>query len=505
MAMLIALGTAGQCAITQMAVQTIDGFGKPTASFSEGGQIGLGISFYNNNANVGRVYFEFYIYEPSDTQKQHPVFTHLGNSAPGGAGNKSFSLKVPVNLFYTKPGFYIFQGVAKADTETVTDYRRFRILPGVIDLFYPPNAMKDVADNPLVFRWYSSGADKYRILFDDNSGFMNPIWSTETDQASVEYPAFPADPRQKLSSGIVYWWKVEGLDAFGNKILDSRAPFSFTLKEAIASDVLVERIGMLIDSEKEEIFIFADVKNAGGKAEYNIPLSVYFNGEQVGSAKTIDVIQVNETKRVTFDCSSKAMQLLGAKEAINVVISGMINFADDSQKNNLLTAALKIELEKAKIIGRITDSESPPMGVEGVSVFYSGPVSGEVKTNNGGHYKIENLPLGEYTIRTVKEGFEVPSSLLIRLEKRKACTGNNVVLVKLGEEAVLLIADPSYSPADPYLGESITVQVRIKDSKGIDKVEILYQLPGEEGARTIEMNRVSGDQKEGVYEATIKQ
>jgi len=495
----------GKCEITQMNVQTLDGLGRPCSSFSAGGQIGLEISCYNSES-ISRVYFEFYIFDPDNKE----VFRHLGNSAPGNIGNKFSSVKNIPLTFYTVPGYYTFRGVVRTEPPQANpseEIVKFRILPGFIDLFYPPDGIKDLADDPLVFRWYSSGADRYRIYLDENSGFFNPVWTAETDQSNIQYPSNPLEPRQKLSSGVVYWWKVEGLDARGNKILETRVPFSFTIKAPVValSDVALDKIGFLIDSENEKISLFVDVKNLGGKAEYNIPVMAYFNGAQIGTVEKIELLQSGETKRILFDCSDRSMEILGTNESAKVVVSGMIDFTDDNFKNNILTAELEIAFEKAKISGRVTDGESVPGGIEGVSIIYSGPVSGEVRTDPRGYYKIENLPPGEYRIKAIKEGYGEATPLTVRIEKRKVYTGSNFILVKAGVEAVLLIGEPSCTPQTVHPGDSVTIQVRVKDNKGIEKVEILYQLPGEETIRTLEMKRISGDNKEGIYEAVIKQ
>lgn len=492
----------GYCAIEQLSVATLDGLGNPSYAFSVGGQIGLFISCYNSES-VARVYFEFYIYDPNGKE----VFRHLGNSSPGNTGNKSSSLRNIPLTFYTIPGYYTFKGVVTTGALPSEKSITFRILPGSIDLTYPPNGIKELADNPITFRWYSSGAGRYRIYLDDNSGFLNPIWSEETNQPSIQYPISSTDPRQKLSAGVEYWWKVDGLDASGNKIMNTRLPFSFTIKAATtaSSDVAVDKLDFLFDDEKEEIFISVYVKNRGGRGEYNIPVTAYLNGKQAGPVQNIEVLQVGETKKVLFDCSDQAKKILKEKGEISIIISGMIDFSDDNASNNILASELKLILGKAKILGRVTDNDSPPKGIGDAIILYSGPISGEVKTNPGGNYVIENLILGEYTLKAIKDGYEPPSQITARVEKRKAYTGNDFVLSKLVTGSVLLIEEPSYEPRVVRKGDAITIRVKVKDFKGVKKVEMHYQLPGEEEVRVLEMKLVSGDDREGVYEAVIKQ
>jgi len=327
-------------------ISVFDSAGKERTTYSSSEKIGFSITCYNS-VPVDRIYFEFCVKSPTG----QVVFKHTGNSAVGnvvGLGGSSIK-NIPISGFYNTPGKYIYEAKVSAGTGSlpVVKYMEFYIYSPSIILSYPANGAKDLIDKPLTFRWVSSGATRYRVYVDDDKGFYNCLFQTgsgeypDPETTYFQYPISPQDTRQKLAGGVLYWWKVEGLDNAGNVVAKTPVPFSFSLKETAPStatkDLAVTDIILDEESTASELKFNVLVKNQGGTGISATRVNLYINGVPVIPYQVLDFINTGETKTLAFLC--------GASQEKIVTVSAAIDFPDDNMKNNMFTKTFTLALE----------------------------------------------------------------------------------------------------------------------------------------------------------------
>ncbi|NIM03476.1 hypothetical protein GTN66_04935 [bacterium] len=327
-----------------------DSAGKERTTYSSSEKIGFSVTCYNPQP-VDRIYFEFYVYNAQGAQ----VFKHTGNSAEGKVGTGSSSIRnIPISQFYRSPGKYFYMAKVIAGSSTgspeASNYMVFYVYSPAITLSYPANGARDLIDKPLTFRWVSSGATKYRVYVDDDKGFYNTLFQTGKGEypdpvtTYFQYPTSPKDPRQKLAGGVVYWWKVEGLDSQGNVVAKTPVPFSFTLKETVPSvttkDLAVTDIILDEQSTAGGLKFDVLVKNQGGMAISNTRVNLYVNGVPVIPFQLLDFINTGEEGTLTF--------VGEAVEEKMVTVSAALDFPDDNIKNNMLTKVFTLARERKR-------------------------------------------------------------------------------------------------------------------------------------------------------------
>jgi hypothetical protein len=341
-------GFAGAQTIEIRDISIFDSAGGSRMTFSSTEKITFAVTCYNSGS-VDRIYFKFYVRSPEGVE----VFRHKGNSTIGRIGLGGSSIKnIPISQFYKTPGKYIYEAevIAGSATRASSAVRSlaFYVYSPSITLSYPANGAKDLIDKPLTFRWVSSGATKYRVYVDDDKGFYNCLFQTGSGEypdpqtTYFQYPTSPQDPRHKLAGGVLYWWKVEGLDNAGNVVAKTPVPFSFTLKETAPSvttkDLAVTDIILDKESTASELKFDVLVKNQGGMAISTTRVNLYVNGVPVIPYQVLDFINTGEEKTLTFLCG-------GSKEKM-VIVSAAIDFPDDNMKNNMLTESFTLALEQ---------------------------------------------------------------------------------------------------------------------------------------------------------------
>ncbi len=363
--------TSGSIKITEIKILDSAGRERIPPNYSSSEKIGFSITCYNAYENAKVIWFYFYVRGPSGKT----VFTHIGNIGVGkvDVGTEKSSIKnIPIGDFYEGSGKYTYTAVVNVEyagvTGIATKAMDFYVYSPSLTLSYPANGAKDLIDKPLTFRWVSSGATKYRVYVDDDKGFYNCLFQTgkgeypDPPATYLQYPTSPQDPRQKLAGGVVYWWKVEGLDSQGNVVAKTPIPFSFTLKETAPSastkDLAVTDIILDEDSTASELKFNVLVKNQGGMAISNTRVNLYINGVPVIPYQLLGFINIGKEETLTF--------LGGAVKEKMVTVSAAIDFPDDNIRNNMLTKAFTLALEPRhyelwevwKIIKTfITDSE----------------------------------------------------------------------------------------------------------------------------------------------------
>jgi hypothetical protein len=328
-------------------ISVFDSAGKERTTYSSSEKIGFSVTC-DNQELVDRIYFEFYVYSSKDEQ----VFKHTGNSAAGNVGiGSSRIMNIPISRFYKSPGKYFYLAKVIAGTAfdfPAANYEVFYVYSPSITLSYPVNGARDLIDKPLTFRWVSSGATKYRIYIDDDKGFYNTLFQTGKGEypdpvtTYFQYPTSPRDPRQKLAGGVVYWWKVEGLDSQGNVVAKTPVPFSFTLKETAPSvttkDLALTDIILDEDSTASDLKFDVLVKNQGGTAISNTRVNLYINGVPVIPYQLLNFVNAGEEESLTF--------LGGAVKEKIVTVSAALDFPDDNIKNNMLTKTFTLSVER---------------------------------------------------------------------------------------------------------------------------------------------------------------
>ncbi len=341
------LPTASSASIEIKDISIFDSAGSPRTTFSATENITFSVTCYNLSL-VDKIRFEFYVYGP----EKERVFAHTGNSAVGNPGLAGSSIKnIPIRQFYKTPGRYLYEAKvfpgAESSVLPAVKYLAFYVYSPSITLSYPADGARDLIDKPLIFRWVSSGATKYRVYVDDDKGFYNTLFQTgkgeypDPQATYFQYPMSPQDPRQKLAGGVVYWWKVEGLDNEGNVVAKTPIPFSFTLKETAPApttkDLGVTDIILDEESTASELKFDVLIKNQGGMAISNTRVNLYVNGVALVPHQVLDFINIGETKTLKF--------LGGETKEKVVTVSAAIDFPDDNMKNNMLTKIFTLTLE----------------------------------------------------------------------------------------------------------------------------------------------------------------
>ncbi|PKN00883.1 MAG: hypothetical protein CVU77_08050 [Elusimicrobia bacterium HGW-Elusimicrobia-1] len=415
------LSAAAAAAVEIRAAYVTDGLGARRTTFSSTERITLKAEVYNS-APSDRIDFVFIIYDALGSK----LMEHTGNSVPGsvGAGGSSLSA-VQISRFYKSPGSYVYElkvneirGGAVADSKT--SRASFFVYSPILTLTYPNNNAMNLADSPLAFRWAGSGAAKYRISVDDDMSFYNTIFSAETLDTFYSYPQNPPDIRQRLKGSQNYYWKVEGLDAFGNVIAASQMPFVFTIKDTASSQISrdIGIVSVVIEPPDEDfVLIKVEIKNLGARGESGIPVALFVDGVSAGSSR-IEFLNAGQSFVAEFRTPRP--------KAEKIVVTAAHNFIDDTPANNMLTLTLALPqamaVTRGRIIGKALEDDgdkSKDKGIDGAAVSYVGPVSGEVKTAVNGQYQIRDLPLGAYKISVTHPDYE-PAEASVELSRSRA-------------------------------------------------------------------------------------
>jgi len=439
-------------------VSVLDSLGNSRTVFSSNEKISMRIET-NCTSPVSRIYYRFYIYNPSGMQ----VFYHDGNSTEGNVGQGAATIRnIPVSSIYSSIGIYTFKGEVVVDG-TVQDSRNitFSIYSPQITLTYPPNGVEDLVDRPVVFRWVSSGASRYRVYVDDERSFFNPIWQTDTTATSATYPLNPAEDRQKLSSGVVYYWKVEGYSSDGTLVAESPEPFSFSIKEEATSTSMrnagfISIIYDISSTPPQDVKFILKVKNTGDQSISNLKVNLFVDGV-LSANYIIPTLLAGQTQDVIIGTSGIF------KEA--VLVTGVLDISDDNVKDNILTKTVEIPLPPEyrnvpKILGRVVE-KTTGMGIGGIVVKIKGPLSAEKITNPGGFYKFEKLPLGKYTVLVEDTNDYKGDFLEVDIRDKRAFRVEDLKI-----EAVIS-AEKQYSPEEIWQ----KIKKKIKDAEILKELE----------------------------------
>ena len=289
--------------LTAVGISICDISGSARTTFSNTESVVLRQQVNNSTQSVNMITFRFRILNPSGAV----TFEHEGNAAPGTPGLSQTQISgILISQFYSVPGIYIFRGKATLDSETVTQEISFNVSSPNITLTYPPHGVKNLSDNPLVFRWVASGASKYKLTVSDNPGLYNPIYTdVNSGGSSATYPQNPTEPRQQLVAGQSYYWKIEGLDVYNNKISESNV-YSFAMRADAASqsrNITVSALAIttpVIDFQKP-INFQVTVSNTGSSNESNIALKFTLGGVPAqDSPKQISFLNAGQSSNFAF-------------------------------------------------------------------------------------------------------------------------------------------------------------------------------------------------------------
>ncbi|MFH2203947.1 MAG: CARDB domain-containing protein [Elusimicrobiota bacterium] len=332
--------TTAHAQLAGQAVLVLDSSRSPRTSFSTNERATFQQKVSNGAASSGRIYFTFIVADPQLKE----VFRHAGNAVPGRVGNAASQLAgVQISSLYTVPGVYKLTARAILDAQVVDQELSFTVSSPNILLIYPPNGAQDVADKPLMFRWSSSGAAKYRITVGDNPSFFNSVYNanTEGNVNAISYPENPADARARLAAGTVYYWRIEGLDANDNVVAQSAVPFSFTVKSAsLSRDIAVTGLE-IIGKSGDNITFKVTVHNQGGTSESGLQLKFSIGGVPVaGSPVQMPLLSPSAVK--TYNFTGQLPPDQGKSLAI-----GCVEFFDDNVANNCKTMQLTRTVEEA--------------------------------------------------------------------------------------------------------------------------------------------------------------
>jgi len=384
--------------LTPSGISVLDNMGTKRTNFSNTEPIVMWQKVYNSNTSSSKIYFTFYILNPSGSI----CFQHTGNAAPGTQGYSETQISgINISQFYSVPGEYTFRGKAELDSETVTQEIKFTVSSPNITLIYPPYGARNLSDNPLTFRWVSSGASMYRIIVADNAGMNNPAHSyTNNGENSYTYPDNPTLPREKLTPGEVYYWKVEGLDSVGNVISQSLV-YNFSIKSESSNQSRNVKISALsltapVMSQKEPVNFKVSVINEGNTSENNINIKLSLGGVEANdSPKQIAIINSGQSHEIPFTAFMPENQEQALAVACIDIFDDnisdncktlLVNTASYNRQKKKLNYDEMIEILKKRLgIGNIEDLKDydlisivcPSCGEGELSDLISGLVSGE--------------------------------------------------------------------------------------------------------------------------------
>lgn len=323
--------------LTAAGITALDVTNAARNSFSNTEYVSLRQQVRNETAGANMIYFKFYILNPSGAV----VFTHEGNAAPGTPGLAQSQISgMNISRFYSVPGEYTFRGTATLDPEpAVTQEIKFAVSSPNITLIYPPLGARGLADTPLIFRWSASGASKYRLTVSDSASLYNPVHTAiNSGESSYAYPSNPTQPREQLSPGQVYYWKVEGLDAYNNKISDSNIyNFSMQAQGQKTRDVAVTGLEIQhpenLDFTKQLEFKVT-IKNLGSASESNINVKLTVGGMPAdGSPKQVSSLDAGQRHQTPFNGYAP-------QDQNQSLVVACIDLFDDNIPNNCKTLLL---------------------------------------------------------------------------------------------------------------------------------------------------------------------
>jgi len=408
--MLLGFGGNVFAGINITSLEVFDSLENSRTKFASTESMGMKINA-TNSVEESSIDFCFYVYDPNNTK----VFSHTGNSAAGKTGSAYSVIKnIPIT-FYTTPGIYRFEGKVTAGSNVDTASKNVEIYSPQITLSYPPNGVKELSDEPIVFRWISSGASRYKVQVDDENGFRAPvIWSAEGSSEFAEYPLSPSDPRQNLAGDTVYWWKVDGYDANGNLTASCSLPFNFTVRKSAGAvdvrDMAVTGLALTPGADLISATMEITVKNQGGQIEMNVPINLFVSGLQILPDKKVDVIMPGEEKKIKY-------KFVPMSAGLNLV-SGSVVMHDDNPKNNIYTKTFDFSFQTSdmsSLSGMVRDESKN--GVSMAAVYYRGVTSGDVLTDVGGGYTLKGIPQGKYKIYAAKPGYGESGERSVKIKK----------------------------------------------------------------------------------------
>lgn len=327
-AMLLAAAAAPLRAglLSATGVSVLDNSGAARATFTNNERLRLQARINNAAASTNFIRFAFSIQDPGGQQ----VFRHQGNAAPGRVGNAATNVSgVPISRFYTTPGVYTLVATAELDGQTVSQSTTFTVSSPNILLTYPPNGSQGLTDQPLIFRWNSSGAAQYRLTIRSHSQGLIAIFNEKI--GAQNFFAYNGTP---LSAGAdeVYDWKIEGLDQNGNKIAESDVPYTFTLatSDPLTRDLAVNSLS-IVNKQGYSIRFRVVAANQGGTTESNVELKFSLGGLAApGSPVTLPLLSPGAEKEYEFvvEFPSDQQQSLA---------TACLAFFDDNVPNNCKT------------------------------------------------------------------------------------------------------------------------------------------------------------------------
>lgn len=286
---------------------------------------------FNGVQSTGRINYKFIVLAPNGSE----VLTHQGNSVPGSVGSSASQISgIPISQFHRGPGIYTLKAQAELDGQTIEQLAQFTVSSPNVLLVYPPNGSQGVADQPLTFRWTSSGAARYRLTVGDSPSFYNSVFNQDTigGEDFLTYPDNPPDPRQRLASGQAYYWKIEGFDAAGLKIAESPAPYSFTVAAAaLTKDLAVSDLTVGAPAPDGAYPFTMTVANQGGTTEMNVPLKFSVGGLPApGTPITLGLMGPTENRGYTVSAA------LPVDQTQSLAIA-CVEFSDNNIANNCKT------------------------------------------------------------------------------------------------------------------------------------------------------------------------
>ncbi len=167
----------------------------------------------------------------------------------------------------------VFRG--EQNNVTVTAGQTVKPEPIVAEPFSPeliePDDGATLTSGAFKLQWSNvPGATEYQIVISMNSDLSNPVIKTTT---ATEYPS------EGLSTDVLYYWRVDAVDNFGNT--GKSTPFSFRIEKEVNLPPVLDPIGDKKVTEDETLTFFIQATDPEGKdltfSAGNLPAGATFN------------------------------------------------------------------------------------------------------------------------------------------------------------------------------------------------------------------------------------
>jgi len=176
----------------------------------------------------------------------------------------------------------------------------------------------------------------------------------------------------------------------------------------------------------DKVILKAEISNMGNQSEAAVKVNLFVGGVLSGFAQLNSLMPLGKTE---------ALFEIGPIRQENIIVTAMLEVADENAKDNVLTKSFSVPLPEEwrnvpKILGRVVE-RGTENGIPGIKLTLEGPVKRDALSGAGGQYKFEKLVKGQYKISVAGGGIE-GEAVNVNVAEDRAYTGNNISVSAAG-------------------------------------------------------------------------